>query len=93
VGGRIFLDGTFEFHHHDRQAIDEQDPIRYAIVLTQDLELVDDFKVVVCMIFKIDQRDPNVFLGTILALERKAILKHFHKGFVALLEIRRWQVL
>ena len=53
-----FIGGVFQFHHHQRQTVDEQDDIRaLGIVIFQHRKLVDGQEFVVLRVGKVDQPD------------------------------------
>ena len=87
-GGLILADCTFKLEHHQRQTVDIKDGIRDArLLLTFDLQLIDQFVDVVVLLTKVEELDIQVLGRAIFSFEVKTIRQLPTKFLVAVVQI------
>ena len=89
LDGGVLLDGALELEHHDRQAVQEDDGIRDAMLVPYDVVLIDNLEDIMFLLtlFESDGLDIKVLLGRVLAFQREAVHQQVHR--VAVLFIQR----
>ena len=86
--GRVLFERVLELEHHHGQAVDENNGIGDAVLVADDVELIDDFKKVVFLVRFIegDGIDIEVLFGGVFPFQRKAVHEQVDGVFVFVIE-------
>ena len=87
--GRVFLDRTLEFEHHNGNAIDEHNAVWNAELLLDafNLKLIDDLENIVFGSVEINKFNIQVFLRPIFTVEDEAIADQLIDSLVCLCKL------
>ena len=88
LDGRVLLECVLELEHHHRQAIDKDNGIGDAVLVADNVELVDDFEEVAFLVRFIegDGIDIKVLFGRVFPFQRKAVHEQVDGMFVFVIE-------
>ncbi len=75
LDGRVLLECVLELKHHHGQAIDENNGIWDAVLVADDVKLIDDFKEVMFLVRLVegDGIDIEVLFSGVFPFQRKAV--------------------
>ena len=88
LDGRVLLERVLELEHHHGQTIDENNGIGDAVLVADDVELVDNFEEVVFLVRLVesDGIDIEVLFGGVFPFQRKAVHEQVDGVFVFVIE-------
>ena len=86
--GRVLFERVLKLEHHHGQTIDENNGIGNAVLIADDVELIDDFKEVLFLVRLVegDGIDIEVLFGGVFPFQRKAVHEQVDGVFVFFIE-------
>ena len=88
LDGRVLFECVLEFEHHHGQTIDENNGIGDAVLVADDVKLIDDFEEVMFLVrfVESDGIDIEVLFGGVFPFQRKAVHEQVDGVFVFVIE-------